>query len=177
MKLIQHQNLSSGQSAITLSSIPQEYTDLVLVFSLRSNNASYAFDDIGLRINNDSTSNYQNCFFRNREGGVGTFRGTGTSATIFGAPSAGAVGNAFGNGMAYIPNYASSGPKTISTEGYSENTSSTGIQNGYAAVTWNGTDPVTSLTIVSLNGWDFVINSSVSLYGITKGSDGVTTVS
>lgn len=176
MQLIQHQVLSAPQSTITINSIPQGFTDLLLVFSLRANNASYAFDDIGLRLNGDSASNYTNCILRTRDGSVGTFSGAGSSITLYGAPSAGATGNTFGNASAYITNYTSSTTKSISAEGYGENNSGSAVQGGIVAARWSGTAPVTSLTIVSLNGWDFIVNSSVTLYGIKKGSDGVTTV-
>lgn len=176
MRIIQHQDLASPQSTITFSSIPQGYTDLMLVFSLRSDNASYAFDDIGLRINGDSTSNYVNRFFRNRDGGTGSGSGAGTSITLYGAPSQGATPSMFGNGTAYIPSYTSSDVKNVSADGYSENASTSAIQNGFVAAVWNGTAPVTSLTIVSLNGWNFLQNSSATLYGIKKGSDGIVTV-
>lgn len=177
MQLIQHQILSSPQSTITISSVPQGFTDLLLVFSLRANNASYAFDDIGLRLNGDSASNYSNRILRTRDGSVGTFGGSGSSITLYGAPSAGATANTFGYGSAYIADYTSSSVKSINTEGYGENNSASAVQGGMVAAQWSGTVPITSLTIVSLNGWDFVVNSSVTLYGIKKGSDGIVAVS
>jgi hypothetical protein len=55
--LIESQVLGSSAASVTFSSIPATYTDLVLKVSVRSNRAA-GFDNIDIRFNGDSASNY-----------------------------------------------------------------------------------------------------------------------
>lgn len=177
-RLIAHQELASSQASITFSSIPQMFTDLYLVVSPRAEAGSgFAFDDLGLRLNGDTGSNYPNRILRTRDGAVGSFGSTSTSIAFYGSPAASATGNTFGNGHAYFPNYRLSQNKSVSAEGYSENNSSTGVQGGLVLGIWNNTAAITSIQVVSLNGWSFAAGSSATLYGITSGSSGGVTVS
>jgi hypothetical protein len=164
------------QAAIEFLSIPDTFTDLYLVVSLRSTQAGFAFDDIAIQFNGDTlSSNYSNRGLRTREGTVGSF--TGAHIQIYGVTAAAATANTFGSGQACIPNYRSGVAKSVSAEGYSENNNATLVQGGLIAGRWSGTDPITSLKIYSLNGWTFGQYSSASLYGILAGSDGTTVVS
>ena len=70
--------VSSATSSITFSSIPQTYTDLVLI--------AYAKDSNGytdLRVNNDSTSIYSRNFLYG-DSGVQVFRQTGLTSWYVG---------------------------------------------------------------------------------------------
>ena len=42
---------------------------------------------------------------------------------------------------------------------------------------FSNTSPITSITLTSQSGENLVVGSTVSLYKITKGSDGIVTVS
>jgi hypothetical protein len=176
-RLIQHIRLSSNQGNITFTSIPQTFTDLYLVFSLRSEQGGFAFDDVAIRFNGDAGSNYPGAALRSREGGVGGFVGTSTRIDIYGSPASSATANTFGNGSAYIPGYRSSSFKSAGTEGYSENNSTSLVQGGLIAGRWNNTAAITSISILSLNGWNLSQNSTATLYGITQGTTAGVTVS
>lgn len=169
MQLIQTQTLGSSQAAITFSSIPASFTDLVLVCSLRTDTSN---GDIGIKFNG-STANFSNRYLA----------GTGSSAaagTVYGnyigeAARSTYTASTFGNFATYIPNYRSSIAKSYSSDAVSEN-NATGAIQAITAGLWNVTDAITSLELYQLNGANLVQYSSASLYGITKGSNGIVTV-
>ena len=177
MTVIEHIELGSASASITFSSIPATYTDLYLIYSLRSAQAGYSFDDNLIRINSDSGSNYSGRFLRTRDGAVASDTTPATGITFYGVPAGNATANTFGSGSLYIPNYQSSVAKSISTDGYSENNSASAVQGGITATLYNQTSAITTLTILSINGWNLAQYSSATLFGITAGSSGGVTVS
>jgi len=172
MQLIAHQELTSAAASITFSSIPQTFTDLYLKISSRSSRAD-TVDSVFIALNS-SSSNYTHS----------RLLGSGTSASSSSASngqialnSAGSnTANTFGNAATYIPNYTSTAAKSISTDSVTETNATEAYQAIYATL-WNPSPNVaiTSITLTCGNG-NFVSGSSVSLYGITAGSDGTTVV-
>jgi len=176
MTLIEHYEVPSGGiTNFTFSSIPQTYTDLYCVFSLRSTLLG-GFADIGFRLNG-ATTNYSGRALRTRSNILSSVNAAGTYIVCYEASGDTATSNAFGNGSLYISNYTSSNAKSISAEGYSGNNSASDLQGGIVSGLWDDSAAVTSLTIIDANGEDFMQYSSFTLYGITAGSDGTTTVS
>ena len=155
---------SGGASSIEFTSIPQTYTDLLVLYSLRGSQAqvyTQAFltfnassigyywrmlQGTGTSIGNNAVTNSSN---------IGGFNGTGSSATA----------NTFGNLRLYIPNYASSQFKSCSVNDVLETNASTTYMSLVAAV-WTNTNAITTITMTGLNNW--VQYSSASLYGISK---------
>lgn len=177
-KLIKHQELASAQSSLVLTSIPQTYTDLKLVFSIRTSLASLHFDDLSLRLNEDSGSNYTIRALRAREGTISGIGQTKDRIESYEACASGSPANTFGSGTAYFSNYTTSGPKSFSVEGFSiTNNSGTLVQGGIVSGFWNGNASITSITIFSANGQNLVQYSSATLYGVLKGFSGGVTVS
>ncbi len=177
MQVIQHQELASSQATIEFASIPQTFTDLYLVLSARTNRASVA-SDIYLQFNGITTATYS---FRRLYGdGTGANSDSLTNNTQGGltawAAAANATSNTFGNSVIYIPNYTSSNAKSWSADGVTENNNTSGYQAIYAGL-WSGTAAITSIQIKDYNAASFVQYTSATLYGVLKGSDGVTTVS
>lgn len=76
-----------------------------------------------------------------------------------------ATANTFANAEYYIPNYAGSTNKVMSTFNGSEN-NTTAADLTLAASLWLNTSAITSLTIVPAVGPNFVSGSSFYLYGI-----------
>ena len=162
-------------SFISVGDIPSDYTDLLIVCSLRGNAAS-AYNDSFIQINGDTSTAYS----------ARALNGDGSSATsssTSGNANSGRIGfsvgntataSTFGSMQIYIPNYRSSVAKSISTEAATENNG--GAYMNINAVLYTGTSPITSLSINGLFT-SFVQYSSATLYGITAGSDGTTTVS
>ena len=170
---IQTVELTSAQASISFNSIPQDYDDLIIMASLQNATGNEVF----VRFNGDSGANYS---WRR-------LQGSGTAAisdanTTYGAPynsffyfmyastitSGGA--NIFGNGQLYIPNYSGNMVKSISSDAVNE-INATNAYQAIVAGLWNNTSPITRISI-SGNG-NYVAGSSISLYGVKRGSDGV----
>jgi hypothetical protein len=157
---------SAGRASIEFTSIPQIYTDLLVLVSARSSTTA---DELYI-YPNASTSNLSHRLLR------------GNGSTILTAavnrfyPSISTdTASTFANGQCYIPNYTASQAKTFSLYSTSENNSTQGIASIQATL-WNDTTAISSLKL-QISGADFVQYSSASLYGITAGNDGITTVS
>ena len=150
---------SGGAASITLSSIPQTYTDLVVFWSGRVDNTSAYYGEFYF---NGNTTGYSRIGLY----GDGTSAGSVSFANDFtlvhneGAYTA----NTFGNFFAYIPNYTGSNNKSFSIDAVTENNATGAISFFYAGL-WSNSAAITSITLVpaSLN---FVQHSSVTLYGI-----------
>lgn len=161
-KLIETVTVGSGGAAsIAFSSIPQTYTDLVLVYSGRSTRAASG-DDLYIRFNGLSTNLSSRALY-----------GTGSSAASFSDASVAYVGyftgdtataSVFSNGSIYIPNYTASVAKSISGDAVSEN-NATGATQLFGAGLWNNTAAINQINIYALNG-NWKQYSSASLYGI-----------
>ena len=171
MTLIEHIEVGSGGVAsITFSSIPATYTDLYLAISGRNS----ANNITGYMAINGVATNRS---FRILYGYNGTV-GSGSlsdSETFFVVPSSGAAG-IFSSSGVYIPNYAGSNNKSYSSDSVTE-WDGTFAWTTIRAGLWSSTDAITSLTLTLGSGGNFVQYSSATLYGITAGSDGTTTVS
>jgi hypothetical protein len=160
---------SGGQASIEFTSIPDTYTDLCLLVSVReatTNNAAIIID-----INGSSANLSQRWLY-----------GTGSSALsaansqlfLYQTPSNTAA-NTFGNGSIYIPNYASTTTaKSISIDSVSED-NATGSYQMINAGLYNSTTAVTAITLRAVGG-NIAEHSTATLYGILAGSDGTTTV-
>lgn len=163
---------AGGAASISFSSIPQTFTDLLLLGSLRSANASVDRQN-GMYLNGQG---FPNSASTNRD-----LYGSGVSATssttgansflnIGTIPAANATSNTFGNLAIYFANYSGNTNKSISTESVAENNATGGNQSIVASL-WANTAAITS---ISMDAATYVQNSTVSLYGILKGSGGAT---
>lgn len=172
MQLIQTITVgAAGASSIEFTNIPQNATDLLIVISGRT--LSTAQNSI-LTLNGDtSDSNYlRNWFY-----GYGStiYAEGGNTRVSYFTNGSFQVANSFGSSSIYIQNYSSISSKTVITEMSTPHTSTSSVGVGVGSLRWSNTAAITSCT---LTGFDnFVQNSTASLYSITKGSDGITTVS
>jgi hypothetical protein len=169
VKLIQTITLTSAQATIEFTSIPQTFTDLVVLISARTEKIEVEQTSaIGTKFGGTDSS----CVWY----GDGTNPDSETSGFIKAglASNASATVNTFGNSILYIPNYASSNTKIGSSTSVNEN-NATRARQELAAVSSTSTSPITSLGFAS--DFDLVAGSTISLYGILKGSDGITTAS
>jgi hypothetical protein len=173
MQLIAHQELTSAASSITFSSIPQTFTDLYLKISARTNRASTQDDFILLKPNN-STSNLTNRRLYGQGSTVFSFSGT----VIYGgaASTTSQTANTFGSCAVYIPNYTSTANKSFSTDFVNENNATSAVA-GIAAGLWSDSSAITSLVLAPETGTQFEIGTSMTLYGILAGTDGIVSVS
>lgn len=175
MQIIAHQELSSTQTSITFSSIPQTYTDLYLVLSLRGDLNNPQIGHF-LRFNNDSGANYKTRWLSSSGSSVSVASQTTETYIYSGqAPAATSTGSTFGNTSIYIPNYTSSSQKPVSIDATREN-SATAVWQAWVAGLWTGTAAINRVDLVcEVSNW--VAGSSATLYGIKSGSSGGVSVS
>jgi len=151
---------AGGTSAITFNSIPADYTDLLLKFSLRSTSTN---STVLLNINNSSSD------FTGRDlyGNGSTVTSNNYSANYSGYQSVSTnTTSAFGSGELYIPNYTASTNKSYFVDAVSETNSSTAY-SGIHALLWAQTSAITRLDI-SMFGGNLAQYSTATLYGINK---------
>jgi hypothetical protein len=171
MKLIESKTLGTAVSTVSFESIPQTFTDLVLLASTRSSRTGAA-GFIGAYINNTTI----NQSVRRLAGdGSGVSSSAENNNWAFISASAIDTANTFNNVSIYVPNYTGSTAKSFSVDAVSENNGTTARQIITAGL-WNSTTAITSLQLIDPNG-NFVVGSVLSLYGVLKGSDGIVTTS
>jgi hypothetical protein len=171
MKLIQTKTLATGAASLEFTSLPQDGTDLLVLVSANSSNP-----DNSLVISfNGTTSGFTE---RNLLG-LGAGSGISQTSSLSGHQITGTrneTANTFANGAIYIPNYTSSNYKSISSDAVSE-ANQTGSYQFFVAGIWANTSAITSLAVYVREGVNLVAGSTVSVYKITKGSDGIVTTS
>ena len=152
---------SGGAASISFTSIPQTYTDLKLVHSIRVNRSGANADNVSLGFNSQITNFTAEFVYGNGASAV-----SGTDNRNAGlVPATTATASVFGNNEIYIPNYTSANHKHYSVEGVSENDATT----AYIVMTkgvWADTAAITGITLTSQNGTGFDEFSSATLYGI-----------
>lgn len=174
MTLIETKTLGTAAASIEFTSIPQDGTDLVFLISSRS--ATTDNFDLALRFNGSTTG------YSNRQ-----LQGNG-SAVASAAPFSDRIwlgytnpsfytSNTFGNSIAYIPNYTAAVNKSVSGDTVMENNATSAFQFITAGL-WSNTAAITSVNVsIDFGTGNFAIGTTVSLYKITKGSDGIVTTS
>ena len=165
-KLIAKSTLGSNAASITFSDIPGTYTDLLVLFSLRTNQASTS-SNLKVTINSNGTG-YSRRSLQGDGSAASSFNGSSESGILYiDINGANSTSNTFGSGMIYVPNYAGSTNKSASVEyAWETNASAAGI--GAIAALWANTAAITSVTLTEQNSNNLVTNSSAFLYGITK---------
>lgn len=179
MELIETKTLGTAAASIEFTSIPQDGTDLLLTVSARSARAANQ-DEINFKLNSSTTNySYRQLFGGAGSGAISTGSAGGTPAYMFSGivPAANNTTNTFGNILIYLTNYAGATNKSISIDSVSENNAATWFQLDLVAGLWSNTSAITSVTFASTNSANFVAGSTISLYKITKGSDGIVTTS
>jgi len=165
MKLITSAILTGAQANIVFTSIPAAYDDLVLLLSLRS-----SADNAGgtLAFNTGGT------YTRRRRLALGNTSSIDSATVDYQVNTSVSTANVFSNGTIYIPNYIGSTVKPYSSRSGNENNAATASTSIIAGL-WNQTAAITQITLTPGAG-NFVSGSEVYLYGITRGSDGIVTV-
>ena len=165
MQHIATQNGSGASATIEFLSIPADYTDLMLVYSLRSDTGGNT--EFFLKLNSTNPTH------RKLRGNGASVLSNTESFQI--ASATGQTANTYGNGQIYIPNYTGTTQKSASVDNVTENNATTAYQSIIAAL-YNVTTAVTSIQVTDRYG-NWTTASSVSLYGILAGSDGIVAVS
>ena len=151
---------SGGSSSIDFLAIPQNYTDLKLVYSVRTNRAT-TIDAFYLRFNAETNDNNNSNKYIE---GNGATASSGTNLANILTTAASATASTFSNYEIYIPNYTSSNQKSISIDGVTENNASTSYLD-LIAYKWSGTAAINQISLVPFAG-TIVQYSTATLYGI-----------
>lgn len=169
-----HTELSSSTTnQIVFSTIPQTYTDLLVVFTGRSARVSPTTDDVVFQLNSSTTNQSTRILWGS---GSAPLSISDTQPLIGEYPTSTYTADTFGSYRVYIPNYTSSNVKPFSAEGVGENNATAAYQTISAGL-YNSTSAISSIKITTGSGSNLEQYSSATLYGITAGSDGTTTVS
>jgi len=148
--------VGTATNSVTLSSIPQTYTDLVLVCNFIN---TIGQTDHGVRFNGDSASNYSRTQLYGTGSVAGSNRGTNETSMNF----LGYIGTSWGVSIMQIMNYSNT--TTYKTALNRANGASDQV---VAAVgLWRDTSAITSLNIIA-SGGNFAVGSTFSLYGIAN---------
>jgi len=158
-KLIEAKTLGSTAASITFNSIPQTYTDLNVLCSIRGSTNG---DGIYVQFNGNTSSYSVRQLFGD---------GSSVASNTPGQTNYGTIGytttvtsNTFGNLSIYVPNYTSSNNKSYSADSVQEANQTQAYMNLVAGL-WSNSSAITSLTIACQVG-NLETNSTFYLYGI-----------
>jgi hypothetical protein len=158
--------VETPQSSITFSSIPQGYTDLIILSSLRTDRASAVRDITRIQFNGDTSTNYSNKELYGTGSAASSASETGQTGARCGYPTAtSATLNTFSNDVIYIPNYTSSNAKSFSADSTPE-TNATAQDTVLIAGLWSGTSAINSIKLYPQIGTAFIANTTATLYGV-----------
>lgn len=150
------QTLGSSSSSVTFSSIPATYTDLILIFN--GTGTSGSANDMGLRLNGDTGTNYSNTLIYGTGSVAGSGRHTGLTFLRGWYLSSTAQTNCIFNVMNY------SNTTTFKTVIGRSNISNAEVD---AAVgLYRSTSAISSLSLTPQGGAQFTTGSVFTLYGI-----------
>lgn len=155
---------SGGTASIQFTNIPQTYTDLVILASLRSTRGGGNVADIRAEFNGSSTG-----YTAKRLYGDGSSAGSDNSLASLGN-AASQTANTFSSHYFYIPNYTSSNNKSFSLDSAAEN-NATGAYVTMSAYLWSNTAAITSVLVRDFsdgNTNNLVQYSTATLYGISR---------
>jgi hypothetical protein len=175
MTLIETKTVGTATNTLQFTSIPQTYTDLYITLSVRTSIA----DNIGyttLRVNNN-TSNWTTRHLQGNSSAAAG--GSSSSAPDFFGSGGNTTADTFGSGTVYIPNYTGSTNKSLSIDFVSENNATGAFSAMQRIVTalWSNSAPITSFEVVADGVTNLSVGTTVSIYGILKGTDGIVVVS
>jgi hypothetical protein len=158
------QATTSTSTSVTFSSIPQTYTDLQLVMSTRTTNAS-SREQMFINPNGSTTNNNRIVLFGYDTATPAT--GAGTDRLVAWQTGGGATANTFSNISVYFSNYTLSNNKSFSIDAVAENNSTASWIVNLGASLWSSSAAITSIEI-ACETHSFAANSTFYLYGIKK---------
>jgi hypothetical protein len=163
---------AGGVATVTFNNIPQTFTHLRLEIYARTTRATGGNDWDSTRFNGDTATNYSVTYFITSGSTASSSRASSLTSTQLGTFSnatANFPANTFGSATAYILDYTSSNNKQIvseTTTATNVNTT-TAVQQVFASL-WRNSAAITSISLSSANGANWVQYSTFSLYGILK---------
>jgi len=161
--LISAQTLASAAPAFTFSSIPATYEDLMLRCDGRGDTAAASISAL-VTLNGDTSSNYDNGYIQNNNGGPAAGASTATSMSISGMPAASTTAGYTGGFSMLIHNYKNTSfYKMAHADSYID-IAATGQFNAQYGFEWKSTAAITSIAVTASAG-NFLTGTRCSLYG------------
>jgi len=159
---------SGGAANIEFTSIPNTYTDLCVLLSLRTDNAA-VIDTPKMRFNGATNDNNLKTIRLMGNGSSASSSTVDPGLLLTRCPGANATASTFGNIQVYIPNYTSSNNKSVSIDQVAESNTSTidGVTSLMAGL-WSSSSVISGITVLSDNPTNFVQYSTAYLYGISN---------
>ena len=154
---IASQTLSSATSSVTFTSIPQGYTDLVLVIA--GNNSSSTYSPY-IQFNGDTSTNYSITNLYGTGSAAASARASSTATAYFGS-----LGATQGNAIVQIQNYSNA--TTYKTALIRINDA--GFRVYASVMLWRSTAAITSVNIFNESPGTFASGTTFSIYGIQVG--------
>lgn len=152
-------------SGFDFTSIPQTYTDLVILMCARAVNDN---TNIKVTFNGSSTAVYYVTYLQNSSQSVGSGDQNTQTNILFSGTNAGvsATASTFGNTRIYIPQYANTSfNKQLTMDSTNPNNASTFCASDLDSASWLNTSAINQITIIPNTG-NFERYSVASLYGI-----------
>jgi hypothetical protein len=157
-----------GVASVTFSGIPQGYTDLKVVSSVRSTSGAAVAYSMVMRINNLTTSIYSQRALEGSGSAASSFSQSGVDTAVRASiiTGTGATTSTFSNSEIYIPNYAGFTNKSVLIDTVAETNATTQYMNMIAYLV-SSPEPVISLTFTAESAASsFAQHSTFTLYGV-----------
>jgi hypothetical protein len=152
---------SGGAASIDFSSIASTYTDLCLKLSLRSNRSA-DIENINLRFNGAST----NLSSRRLTGTGSAAQSNAYASNIYIQANGNTLtASTFSSTEIYVPNYAGSTNKSVSSDTVME-ANQTAVDAALVAGLWSNNAAINQVTILPLDGTLWLQYSTAYLYGV-----------
>ena len=156
---------SGSVTGFDFTSIPQTYTDLVILMCSRAVNDN---TNIKVTFNASSTAVYYVTYLQNSNGSVGSGDQNTQANILFSGTNAGtsATASTFSNCKIYIPQYANTSfNKQLTMDSTNPNNAGTFCASDLDSASWLDTSAINQITIIPNTG-NFEQYSVASLYGI-----------
>jgi hypothetical protein len=154
---IASQTLASTASSVTFSSIPQGYTDLVLVVAGKNSSSTYS---PYIQFNGDTGTNYSITNLYGTGSAAASTRSSSTATAYFGS-----LGATQGNAIVQIQNYSNSTTNKTALIRIND----AGFRVYASVMLWRSTAAITSLTVFNESPGTFASGTTFSIYGIQVG--------
>lgn len=165
---------AGGASSLDFTGIPNTFTDLMVVTSLRDNAGnpdSGSYESYFKIAFNGSATSFSNRYLRGNGSAVNSYANGWefypTPNAVGAISGSGATANTFGNSSIYIPNYAGATNKSWSADSVGETNGTIASQTIMAGL-WSNTSAIASISLTPGFGSAFVQGSTASLYGVKK---------
>jgi len=156
---IQTTTLNSDINSVTLSSISNSYTDLILVGYIQQDQS---YDTPNIRFNGDTGANYSTLIFSGSTSIIASVRGSNETFIYGGYYAVPPIPDNFGTTILHINNYANTNIKKTVIVKSGRDTGGIDLHQGY----WNSTAAINSITLFMSQNTKWAAGSVFTLYGI-----------